>query len=349
MATNNSINANSTTPLPIVDGGTQVTSVTTTPTATAFAGWDANSNLSADMFLPGFATTATGGTTTTLTVNSVQTQEFTGTLTQTVVLPVVSTLATGTQFFIINNSSGVVTVNSSGANLVLAMAGNTSAIFTSVLNTGTTAASWNATYVVDSGGGVSPGTANQLAYYATTGNNVSGLTSANSASLVTNSTGVPAWSGTMTNGQVIMGSTGATPTAATITAGTGISVTNGAASITITATGAGFAWSSVAGTTQAAAVENGYILANASQTTVTLPSTYAIGDTVIVVGSTANTGGWVLTAATGDTIRVNNSTTSTGGTVTSSAVAGQTIEVVCDVANTSWVMSNTSSVILTTA
>jgi len=46
---------------------------------------------------------------------------------------------------------------------------------------------------------------------------------------------------------------------------------------------------------------------------------------------------------------VNNSTTSAGGTVTSSAVAGQTIELVADVADTSWVMMDTSSVTLTTA
>lgn len=73
--------------------------------------------------------------------------------------------------------------------------------------------------------------------YANGANNVIGLTTANSASLVTNSTGVPAWSATMTNGQIIIGSTGATPVAATLTQGAGITITNGAGTITIAATG----------------------------------------------------------------------------------------------------------------
>jgi hypothetical protein len=73
--------------------------------------------------------------------------------------------------------------------------------------------------------------------YSNGANTVTGLTSVNSASLITNSTGVPAWSATMTNGQVIIGSTGSTPTAATLTAGTNISITNAAGSITIAASG----------------------------------------------------------------------------------------------------------------
>ena len=87
-------------------------------------------------------------------------------------------------------------------------------------------------------GTVNTGLINQLAYYAAGGTAVSGLTTANSAMLVTDSGGAPVWSGTMTNGQLIIGSTGGTPTAATITAGTGITVTNAAHSITIAATGA---------------------------------------------------------------------------------------------------------------
>ncbi len=69
--------------------------------------------------------------------------------------------------------------------------------------------------------------------YSNGANAVTGLATANSASLVTTSAGVPVWSGTMTNGQVIIGSTGATPTAATLTAGTNMSITNAAAAITL--------------------------------------------------------------------------------------------------------------------
>ena len=60
---------------------------------------------------------------------------------------------------------------------------------------------------------------------------------ANSAMIVSNSSGAAEATGTMTDGQVIIGSTGATPTATTLTAGTGITVTNGAGIITIAASG----------------------------------------------------------------------------------------------------------------
>jgi hypothetical protein len=153
-------------------GGTDVTSVTTSPTATAFAGWDANSNLSANNLLGGFATTVSAAATTTLTVASKMIQEITGVTTQTVQMPVVSTLLSGHTFVVLNNSSGNVTVNSSGGNLILTMAANTTATFICVLNSGTTAASWNSSYVYDLGAGVLSitGTANQIIASASTGN-----------------------------------------------------------------------------------------------------------------------------------------------------------------------------------
>jgi hypothetical protein len=171
MTTNNTINANSTSPLAKVNGGTGVNAVTTAPTATSFAGWDANSNLSSSSFIEGFATTVTAAGTTTLTVASKQIQEFTGSTTQTVVMPVVSTLVAGQGFDIINNSSAALTINSSGGNLILTMAANTSATIVCVLITGTTAASWNASYFFDNGAGVLSitGTANQVIASASTG------------------------------------------------------------------------------------------------------------------------------------------------------------------------------------
>jgi hypothetical protein len=170
MATNNSINANSTTPLPIVDGGTQVTSVTIAPAATAFAGWDANKNLTANSHIDAYTTTATGATTTTLVVGSTRQQFFTGSTTQTVILPVTSTLVLGQTFLIVNNSSGVVTVQSSGGNTITAMAANTISIYTCILTSGTTAASWNSDYNAEVAGVNSiTGTANQVIASAATG------------------------------------------------------------------------------------------------------------------------------------------------------------------------------------
>lgn len=128
--------------LPIANGGTAVTSVTTSPTATAFAGWDSNKNLSVNNLLAGYTSTVTAAGTTTLTVGSTRQQVFTGSTTQTCTMPVVSTLALGTEFQIVNLSSGVVTVQSSGANTIQAMAANTALSLISNATSGTGASVW---------------------------------------------------------------------------------------------------------------------------------------------------------------------------------------------------------------
>lgn len=102
-------------------------------------------------FISGLASTATAAGTTTLTVASKRVQVFTGSATQTITLPVVTTLLqVGFSFDIQNDSTGALTVNSSGGNLVQTMAPGTRATFTCKLLTGTDAASWNVTYT---GGG----------------------------------------------------------------------------------------------------------------------------------------------------------------------------------------------------
>jgi len=97
----------------------------------------------APVVIEGYTTTATAAGTTTLTVASTRQQYFTGTNTQTVTLPVTSTLVLGQTFLVRNLSTGIVTVNSSGANVVLAIPSLTTAIFTCILTSGTTAASWS--------------------------------------------------------------------------------------------------------------------------------------------------------------------------------------------------------------
>jgi hypothetical protein len=170
--------------------------------------------------------------------------------------------------------------------------------------------------------------------YSSSANTIGGITTANSAVLVTNSTGVPAYSGTMTNGQLIIGSTTATPTAATLTPGTGVSITNGAGSITIASTGVGsLVWNDLSGTTQTAVVNNGYIISNASQTTVTIPATVAEGSVIGVAGKGA--AGWILAANTGQTIHFGSSATSSGGSLTSTNQWDNVI-VLCVTANTTF-------------
>lgn len=109
-------------------------------TRTVFVTWPADAaNLN-------WSTTATAGGTTTLTNQSSYFQFFTGTNTQTVQLPVVSTIAQGWTYHITNNSTGNLTVNSSGGNLVITVIPGTTVMVTCILITGTTAASWEAGY-----------------------------------------------------------------------------------------------------------------------------------------------------------------------------------------------------------
>ena len=58
-------------------------------------------------------------------------------------MPVTSTLALGLSYLIVNNSTGVLTVQSSGANTITLIPANASVRFTCILITGTTTASWS--------------------------------------------------------------------------------------------------------------------------------------------------------------------------------------------------------------
>lgn len=95
----------------------------------------------------GYTTTVTAAGTTTLTNASNNQQVFTGATTQTVVMPVATTMTVGTRYLIENNSTGTVTVNSSGGNLISTVLSGSSIKVTSILASGTTAASWDAEYV----------------------------------------------------------------------------------------------------------------------------------------------------------------------------------------------------------
>jgi hypothetical protein len=103
----------------------------------------------------GYTTTATSAGTLTLTSTSTYLQYFTGATTHTVVLPVTSTLQQGTSYEFHNNSTGAITVNSSGGNLVFTIQAAQTTRITCILVTGTTAASWDADVT---GGTTSTGT-----------------------------------------------------------------------------------------------------------------------------------------------------------------------------------------------
>lgn len=142
---------------------------------------------------------------------------------------------------------------------------------------------------------------------------------------------------TPTNGQIPIGN-GTNYTAAAITAGTGISVTNGVGSITVASTGVGsLVWNDVAGTTQAAAVNQGYIISNASQTTVTLPAAAAEGSVFAVQGKGA--AGWILQMNTGQVCHLGNIASSSAGTFTSTN-QWDSVTLVCVTANTTFAVTS---------
>ena len=124
----------------------------TVPSPTMLASWDANENLSAMGFISGYATTVTVAGTTTLTVGSEQNQYFTGTTTQTVVMPVTSTLVLGQSWNIVNLSTDAVTIESSGTDSILVLPATSQTAVTCILVSGTTAASWSTSPLAGGGG-----------------------------------------------------------------------------------------------------------------------------------------------------------------------------------------------------
>jgi hypothetical protein len=137
-----------------LDSGSAINSTTigaTTPSTGAFTTLSATGVTTlSNVVLPvidniklGYTTTATAAGTTTLTSASNNQQFFTGSTTQTVVLPVTSTLALGLGYLIVNNSTGVLTVQSSGLNTITLVPAGASVMCTCILITGTTAASWS--------------------------------------------------------------------------------------------------------------------------------------------------------------------------------------------------------------
>lgn len=116
----------------------------TTALSISSGGTSANTAPLAMANLMGFTNTATTGGTTTLSNVSSYYQLFTGTLNQTVVLPLANTVITGWTFHIANNSTGNLTVQSSGANTVITVVSGTTAMCTCILASGIDENSWEA-------------------------------------------------------------------------------------------------------------------------------------------------------------------------------------------------------------
>lgn len=111
--------------------------------------------------------------------------------------------------------------------------------------------------------------------------------------------------------------------------------TDGSGVLSWASAASGFTWSEVTGTSQAAAVNNGYIANNAGLVTITLPDTAALGSIVRVAGLGA--GGWLIAQNASEIIHFGNQVTTTGvGGSLASINRYDAVELVCVVANTEW-------------
>lgn len=141
----------------------------------------------------------------------------------------------------------------------------------------------------------------------------------------------------LTDGQVLFGVTGSDPTPRVLTPGTGISIslaTPGQAIITNTGGTGGTTVDVVTGT-QAVAVNTTYVTTNATLVTYTLPTVFAVGDTVEIIGEGA--GGWLLAQPAGVGVKFGDVATTPGvaGSLASTD-SGDVIRLKAIVANTMW-------------
>jgi hypothetical protein len=137
------------------------------------------------------------------------------------------------------------------------------------------------------------------------------------------------------NGQLLIGST-ASPyiRVGTLTPGPGVAISNGAGAITVSAFGGGMSW-----TTQGASIalvnNNAYIANGGGALAFSLPIISAVGDVVALTLDGA--GSWAITQGAGQQIRFGafQTTLGAGGSLTSTA-QGDTVHLVCSVANLTW-------------
>lgn len=151
------------------------------------------------------------------------------------------------------------------------------------------------------------------------------------------------WTAAATNGQLVIGATGAAPAFASLTSTDAtVTFTTGANSLDLSVTvPPGISWNNVTLASQSMAVNNAYVVNSASQCTLTLPATAAIGDVVRVAGRGSN--GWIVAQNGGQTIHFNSSDTTTGvGGQLVSTNRYNGVELVCVTANTDWTVISSS-------
>lgn len=140
-------------------------------------------------------------------------------------------------------------------------------------------------------------------------------------------------------GQTLTGDTGGalSPTAGNwnILGGVGCTVNGSGSTLTINIAGGGDDWS-VISANQTAVVNNGYFCNKAGTLALALPATSVVGDVIEVANINTATGVQFIQSA-GQRIFISGTSSTLGatGTLTSSAV-GDSLKIVCGVANTLW-------------
>lgn len=122
--------------------------------------------------------------------------------------------------------------------------------------------------------------------------------------------------------------------------GSGGLTTSGAGdTITISQSGGGLTWNTITDPTETLAVNNGYLANRGAGVTFTLPGTAAFGSVIAV--SAINAGGWTIAQNAGQQIQFGNSNTTAGagGSLASTAI-GDTVYLLCSVANTNFQVLN---------
>jgi len=244
---------------------------------------DANGNVSANSFTPGWTSNTTASATTTLTVISSYYQRFVGTLTQTVILPDATTVSLGQGFILDNDSTGNVTLLANGGGALGAVVPGMAA-FIFCENNSTAAGSWSGYMFVPGAGpsgavtwgtsglNMGGGTLSGATWAGSTismtygGTNAS-LTATAGASVYSTGTAL-ALSAAGTSGQLLTSGGSGAPTwtsastltvAAATTASTATSVTGGYVSSAVAGTGV-----SVSAATGAVTISIGQAVATSS-------------------------------------------------------------------------------------
>ena len=153
--------------------------------------------------------------------------------------------------------------------------------------------------------------------------------------LVTNGSSPFTVLGVAGNGQIPIGSIGGDPVLATITAGSGISIVNGPGTITIAATSGTFGWQIISAS-QTLAVDTGYVCVSpGGALALALPAISAVGTIIEVTLDGATS--FQITQGAGQQIRDGNlsTTAGVGGSLTSTQ-QGDSLRMVCSVANLKW-------------